>query len=239
VALLCSRIFTIISTHGDIVGSPYISILFLLVLFAVLKHIYTRGLEYKFNFLYVLGIITVLQCLAFSLLIRWQPWGNRLLLTNIVFITLLFSIIIAKYYSLIFLKTLSLIFIILSSFWVLHNPSRALFDSNYLCGISSALCAEKSYKREKDEEYFVNKPIISKEYQDVSNIINSRKPQHVQIVQGVNDYEYPLWVLTHYNFSFVNSNQKIRVCTTECYFNKVDFNTLYLGNHIQLFEKKN
>jgi hypothetical protein len=227
------------STHGDVVGSPYISILFLLVIFGVLKRIYTKGLEYKFNYLYVLGIITVLQSIIFSLLIRWQPWGNRLLLTNIVFITLFFSTIIAKHYSIMFLRILSFSFVILSSFWVLHNPTRSLFESNYLCSVSSIMCEGNSYKKERAEEYFLNNPVIFTEYQDVSTIINSKTPQYVEIVQGVNDYEFPLWVLTKFKVSFVHSSQKIVVCTTECFFNKTDYSALYLGEHVQLFEKMN
>jgi hypothetical protein len=231
-------------THGDVVGAFTISILTLVVLIGVAVNRKETKNIIKNREFRIISLVTLAQFITFSLFIRWQPWGNRLLLTCIILLSLTLALIIVKLFNQkLVVATLCFMFGI-NVFWMLHNPSRSLLDSAYLCRIDSQFCVTNSHKRPRSEEYFLNNYKIYSDYMSVTNFINTNDIKTVYLKTGEDEYEYPLWVLTKYGTvykHFVTEEefekiQGIVACTVECFKNQ-KIEHIYDGQYIKLYRK--
>lgn len=130
---------------------------------------------------YGVGILTgtVLYCW----LLKWQPWASRLHTPLFVMTAPLLAIVITSGATR--QRTAYLICILLIFYSVpfaLNNPSRSLVSQDW-----------KSNSR--IQLYFQNKPYLFSEYKWATNILGGENHGEVGLYMGMDDWEYPIWVL--------------------------------------------
>ena len=143
--------------------------------------------------IYLISVITAF--LLFCLILKWQPWHSRLHLPLFVLFSPFVGTVLAKishYYKIV--NLLAFILIFSSLFWVLGNKSRPL-----VAQMNEKLFTPSSYENifntSRIEQYFINNREIKKPYIEVTSILNSQTCSNIGLALGIDDWEYPLWVL--------------------------------------------
>lgn len=132
--------------------------------------------------------------LLFCLALKWQPWGNRLLLPLAVLSTPFIAIVLEKVHhraGTIIACTL----IIFSLPWVLDNTSRPILSKD-----------NSIVTKDRNEQYFANTPGMYFSYRRAAEEIANSGCKDVGLVMGPNSWEYPLWALWA-----ASKNENIRV----------------------------
>ncbi len=169
--------------HEDHAGNPVHIILIILTftLFIFSKH------QRKTRILLPYFITITAAFLLFSLLIKWQPWSNRLhfplLLLYAPFIGTVLSRVSNRSISLFINFTL----LLLSLPWVFFNQSRPLIGKKNI------------FTASRTQQYFANRPSFTKPYRNVANYIKSEQCTNIGLILGADSWEYPLWPLLKKN----------------------------------------
>lgn len=115
--------------HEDYTGSFIHFTLFLSILFIV-------AFNFKFISKYIIlyFILSIFSLLFYSLLFKWQPWANRLVLPMIISLSLFSSLIFYEYLKINNLKLnlIMIIFLISSIPYVFFNPNKSFISKNII-----------------------------------------------------------------------------------------------------------
>ena len=135
---------------------------------------------------------------------KWQPYGNRLILPLFILIAPFVSIILSnkKY----FLRILIFFLFVYSIPYVFFNKSRPLLAeikkiNNKEYTLSRTFLKTKT----RDELYFVRRPELFIKYLEISKIIKDRNCKNIGLIISDDNWEYPLWKFVKEN----NNKHKI------------------------------
>ena len=177
----------------------FLIIIFTLIFFILFKK---NFLKFRKLSLYLFSLIFAF-CL-FSIVMKWQPYGNRLILPLFILIAPFVSIILSnkKY----FLRILIFFLFVYSIPYVFFNKSRPLLAeikkiNNKEYTLSRTFLKTKT----RDELYFVRRPELFKKYLEISKIIKDRNCKNIGLIISDDNWEYPLWKFVKEN----NNKHKI------------------------------
>ena len=165
----------------------FLIIIFSLILFILFKK---KFLNYRKLLLYFFSLVFAF-CL-FSIVMKWQPYGNRLLLPLFILISPFVSIILSnkKY----FLNILIFSLFIYSIPYVFFNKSRPLLAQIKKINDKEYSISETFLKTQKrDELYFIRRPELFIKYLEISKIIKDRNCKRIGLIISDDNWEYPLW----------------------------------------------
>jgi hypothetical protein len=228
------------SLHADLTGNPIH--MFLLIASAI-------GLWVKRKQRLVITLVFT-QFILLGSFIGWQPWGNRftssILVVSSTFIGIWVSERIKTAQSVILISLL-----MYSSFWLFFNPSRSLLDPKLLVPIAKQLGVNERelskvrhdlvFSREK--QYFSVNPALEDSYLAAIEKLKTSNVNRLYIKIGGDDFEYPIWALTDFNYSvkhFKNSDMQnlkdgkaLLFCTLDC--SGYGLESIYLDKYVSLW----
>ena len=120
--------------------------------------------------------------LIFASYLRWQPWINRLDMPIAMLWTPVIAVAITSWHRFVFLPAV-LIFGCLAPIFVFHNTTRPLVGHANV------------FNRSAETVLFANRGNVSAPYDAATKIIQHRHAKRVGLIEGVDDWEYPLWRL--------------------------------------------
>ena len=153
---------------------------------------------YKFFFNIVFGFF------LFSLILKWQPTGNRLILPLFV----LSSVSFAFFFDLIknnIIKNMIILMLSLGSLpYIFYNHTKPLAPSINLQ--DSNIIIKKPYysKFNREELYFIQTQDLYNPIKKIINELEKINCRNIVIVGSQSDYEYPLWVMVKKRFNSKN-----------------------------------
>ena len=167
---------------------------FILIIFCIYLGLFNSR---RFNFPlagYLLSLI--FGFVLFSLILKWQPWGNRLLLPFFV----MFSPIIGIYLHQLKKPKLNLIIVVFLSFYsipyLLMNDIRPLFLK--VTNDNHKISFDKPFflSNKKEKLYFTyNNFLFYENYKITKNIFEKIKCKNIGIISKENTWEYPYWIM--------------------------------------------
>lgn len=134
----------------------------------------------------------------FFLLVKWQPWGNRLLLPMVILSVPFLGTVLDKNYPR-FQIVITFILVLLCLPWIVHNRSRPLLNKEFTI-----------FNRDRDKQYFSNIPGEYYSYQKAAQEIQQSGCKDVALIMSIDSWEYPLWLYlghpknTNVRFEHVN-----------------------------------
>lgn len=185
-------VWALLLPDEDSVGNPFH---LLLLCVAILNLLWAVGIgkNKKLGYLVVLIIGNVSGFLLFCLLLKWQLWANRLLLSFFILSTPATGYLISRSLSKAMKRTL---LILLTFFAILYSltPIRRplLLPPLSLSHISQF---ESILFLNREDIYFSEREELKHAYTELTNLIIKDKCQSVGLNIGENDWEYPIWVL--------------------------------------------
>ena len=166
---------------------------FILIIFCIYLGLFNSR---KFNFPlrgYLLSLI--FGFVLFSLILKWQPWGNRLLLPFFV----MFSPIVGVYLHQLKKTKLNLIIIIFLSIYsipyLLMNEIRPLVLK--VATDNHKLSFDKPYflNNKREKLYFTYNFLLYENFKITKNILKKTNCKNFGIISGENNWEYPYWII--------------------------------------------
>jgi hypothetical protein len=184
----------------DLVGNfTYLVIYLFLILYFIFLKLYTK-MNYSISLLWLIG----LQLLTYSILFRWQPWGNRFLYIPIILIVVLAA---NTYRNITFLPKFLLILITIPSlllgvFLTLHNPGRVLIASDYLKNVNERFAYSSSLSKSILDQESKTYNYYWDEAKQIIKFLETSGETGAYIYLGESGYEYPLWRAGNFDLSF-------------------------------------
>jgi len=202
------------STAPNTLHFLIIALSLLIFMFLKKKFFYFKNLSF-YLFSLIFGF-----CL-FSIVMKWQPYGNRLLLPLFVLFGPFVSIILAdkKYIINFFIITL----FIYSIPYIFFNKSRPLLASIKKINDKEYSISKTFLSNQKrDELYFIRRPELFDKYLEISNIIKDKKCKNIGLIISDDNWEYPLWKFIKKN----NNEHKIFHINVNNSSNQLKYNNL-------------
>jgi 4-amino-4-deoxy-L-arabinose transferase-like glycosyltransferase len=176
----------------DFVGGPVPLILLFLAVWVLLFYFYARK-ENKLSGVLELALSTVIGFILYSTLIKWQVWGNRLLLPIFILNAPVMGYFIGYFLSKPLQWLVSIVLIIFALFYSLtpiHHPLIALpqkwtnhSQSDSILTLNREDIYHSSYGKEIKSAYVL-----------LSNHVLDKNCKFVGLDIGDDDCEYPIWV---------------------------------------------
>ena len=169
---------------------------FLLIISLFIFSLFIRSTKkfYKFFFSIVFGFF------LFSLILKWQSTGNRLILPLFI----LSSVSFAFFFDLIKNNIIRNIIISVLFLWslpyVFYNHTKPLAPS--ITRQDSNIIIEKPYhsKFSREELYFIQQQDLYTSVKKIINKLETIKCRNIVLVGSQSDYEYPLWAMVKKKF---------------------------------------
>lgn len=225
-----------LSPNEDFVGSPIHLVLFLLAIWMLTANLFKQQRSKKteqnlqidrdgntttflhpdkqfvekphVDELLVLGAIAIVCFLVFCFLLKWQPWGNRLLLP----LAILSSPAIAYLLTQISSKNKKTILVFLAStsiIYALTTMKHPLVSLPVLTSEQGKEQSESILLLKRQDIYFSGvKKELKIPYQTASDLVNQSQCKYVGFALGYDDIEYPLWKLLDRDIQIKNFNVK-------------------------------
>ena len=172
----------------------HLSIIILVVLILVVKKNFKTPIK-----IYMANII--FGFLLFSIILKWSPWGNRLLLPLFILFTPVVSFEFFKIKSNKFYLFTSIILIVGSLPYLLMNQTRPLL-ANIENSLESKFIIKPALflKNSRNELYFAFDPKLYEPYKKITDKIKESNCKIIGIDASKTfsggAWEYPLWVMT-------------------------------------------
>jgi hypothetical protein len=120
----------------------------------------------------------------FSALLKWQPWGVRLLLPYFVLVAPVIAISLPFNCKKWIPGSLIALLLLCSTPWLFMNESRPLIGDQTI------------FNRSRESQYFSSNPSVEEYYTDLANLVaNQNFCRDVGLIAKPDAYEYPLWML--------------------------------------------
>ena len=183
--------FTYFSLYENNASNFLHFIVILIIIF--MSKIYFKENKILKNYIFCL----IISFLLFSIILKWQPWGNRLLLTFFI----LFSPIICFLPKNSFYKKtihiISFLLILYSLPYLFMNKTRSLVGTLYRDGEKIYYQKPKYLKLNRDDLYFIHeKNDIYKNQNKILKKLNSIKCRFIGLDSSETEFEYLIWLLT-------------------------------------------
>jgi 4-amino-4-deoxy-L-arabinose transferase-like glycosyltransferase len=145
-----------------------------------------------------IAYVTTAVCsyLLFSALLKWQPFGSRLLLPLFLIWSPAVAVALAVHLPERCLRAVAVLLSLASLPWLLFNTSRPLFSipAPFLQRLAPGVAAPPSILvGERDDIYFANKPLVRKSQEEVAVAIRARGCTRIGLQVGDDYWEYTLW----------------------------------------------
>lgn len=131
--------------------------------------------------------------LLFSLYLKWQPWGSRLLFPLLILFAPLCAVVLAALPKPRLASAVVWLLLLASVPWVFYNQSRPLLGSTSILTTSRL------------DQYFINRTNIETPYVDAARVVQSTGCENIGLSfggldgwgypLGLDAWEYPFWVL--------------------------------------------
>ena len=139
--------------------------------------------------LYVAAVTT--GFFLFCLVLKWQPWQNRLLLPLFVLGAPVVGLISLEFWKSSVVTMVAFLLLTASWPWAFCNTTRPLIVrlSNLEMGIFPL------FKFDRNQILFFRQPELYQQYVQIVDEIRRKKSTNIGLVSSGNGFEYPLWVL--------------------------------------------
>lgn len=133
-----------------------------------------------------IGVYVLCGAAAFGLFcayLKWQPWNSRLHLPLFVVLAPFTAAILARIPKKAIGNGLVFGLLIMALPWLFSNTSRPVFGKHNIFTVS------------RNEQYFKNYPSLYQPYAETARKLAELDCSQFGIMHGIDDWEYPLWVL--------------------------------------------
>jgi len=166
-----------LSTNEDIAGNL---IHFILISVLLFLYLIQRSKDIDTT-VYILSIL--FGFLLFCVYLKWQPWNSRLHLPLFVLFSTFIGLRISNLRHERTGNLLMIMLLMMALPWVFFNTSRPLLGKNSI------------FTTSRIQQYFSNRPSIAKSYLASTQVLSEWNCSDLGLIIGVDDWEYPLWVL--------------------------------------------
>jgi len=156
----------------------------------------TRQKENSLIFRYTAVLAT--GFLLFCLVLKWQPWHSRLLLSLFVLMTPAVGVIVSNRWNPRWVSTSAVVLLIAALPWVFCNSSRPLIMR--VASIND-IVVFPLLKYDRNQLYFLNRPELYEQYVQMAEDIKRGIAVNIGLVTSEDSWEYPLWVLIKNGYS--------------------------------------
>lgn len=168
----------VFSLHEDSSGNTAAAVTFFLtvIVFVLWVRLFPVGV-----LIYLISLLSAF--LLFCLAVKWQPWGNRLLLPLTVLAAPFMGFVLEKINP----RTnaaIAVALIALSLPWVFNNTSRPIFSKD-----------NSIFTKARGEQYFANSSGMYFSYQRAVEELQNSGCRNIGLKLTINGWEYPLWAL--------------------------------------------
>jgi len=132
-------------------------------------------------------ISVILAVIIFNLLLKWQPWVNRLLLPPLILTAPFLGCVLSEAVGKKISYGLCILLFLFSLPWLFLNESRPL------------LAKENIVTKKRIDQYFANNPGFQFSYQRAVQDLNAKECGHIGLSFGSDSWEYPLWAMMNLN----------------------------------------
>jgi len=167
--------------HEDYAPNPLHLLLFLLSILA-LPFTLKRNPKKRMIMSYL--ILCVCSFIIFSLLLKWQPWGNRLMLPFYLLITPIIALSIGATSNFLLLIIITLPLFLYAIPVTLKNSTKKII-----------MTRASIFNLSRNDKYFYANPGIRYSYLAISNNLVSIKATKIGLAIGGESWEYPFWPL--------------------------------------------
>jgi len=173
---------------------------FLIIVLSIIFFIFIKKKNFYLKILSFFIISIIIGFCLFSIVLKWQPYGNRLILPLFILVAPFVAIIIAEKKGL--FKFLLISLFLYSVPYIFLNKSRPLMASiKKVSNLNYEI--EKPYiaNKKRDELYFVRRPDLYQKYKIITEIIKENKCNKIGIIISGDNWEYPLWKFIKKDFN--------------------------------------
>jgi len=178
-----------LATHEDTAGNPLHILMVGLVIAVIVKW---RGFPVGGRAAYLMAVTG--GFLLFALILKWQPYHTRLLVPFFVLFAPLIAVVLCRISNERAANSMIAVLLLSSLLWVFCNESRPIAGKSWSwtarLNLSSSIL-----KTSRINQYFSNRPDLIRHYVGASDFVKTRECRNVGLSIGVNDWEYPFWVL--------------------------------------------
>lgn len=181
------------SRSEDAAGNP---LHLMLITFAIFAVCCSEKIRRKQNIL-PYSFSLVIAFMLFCLYLKWQPWQNRLLLPLLILWSPVVAVVITEIKRVWAANTILIAVLATSLQYLFFNNSRPLISKDN---------KESIFTAERTSQYFIHRPTLMQEYQEIARKLKYNNCNSVAIRTGSDTWEYPLWVFMQKEFG-----QNIRI----------------------------
>ena len=169
---------------------------FIIILFIIL----TSYIFFKENQILKIYILcTVMSFVLFSIILKWQPWGNRLLLTFFVLFSPIICFIPANSFFKKTIHLISFLLILYSLPYLFMNKTRPLVGTLYREGEKIYYDKPKYLNFKRDDLYFIHErkkeDNFYKNQFEIIDKLNSINCRFIGLDSSETELEYMIWLL--------------------------------------------
>lgn len=129
--------------------------------------------------------VALLSYLLFAAYLQWQPWVNRLLLPGLLVWAAPVAYVLRRHVRRPLAACVAAVLVVTGAAALLLNQTRPLYD-----GGRSVL------EQPREQVMFAGRPELRRPYVQAVALLQARQARDVGLVQGTDDYEYPLRALS-------------------------------------------